>query len=178
MTVRGTQHGLAEISSLVYKRPIAGLNGELGVLPTLAIVTLSARRAMNDLEDDDDDQSEDADSGLAEKLEYTRQLKDAIFRLHGCDSEYAGRDEVIEDLHDDDLYWSGYVEIFNLHGHAKAKRCYAWSQFTGEECGELRYVVVLELPPVDSPHAAVRAAIMAEMKSAEKEFKKGGTKET
>ncbi len=134
---------------------------------------------MNDIEDDDDeDEFEDADSEFAEKLEYTRQLKDAIFRLHGCESEYAGRDDVIEDFLDDDLYWSGYVEIFRLSGHPKAQRCYAWSQFTGEEDGEIRYVAILELPPVDSPHAAVRAAIKAEMKSARKEFQKKRNKET
>ena len=127
---------------------------------------------MNDIEDDDDDQLDYVDSELAEKLAYRQQLKDAIWRLHGCESEYAGRDDVIEDFVDDDLYWSGDVEIFRLLGHPQAKRCYAWSQFTGEEDDDMRYVVILELPPVDSPQAAVRAAIKAEMKLARKEFKK------
>ncbi len=126
---------------------------------------------MNEVEDDDEDQFA-YDYLLAEKLEYTRQLKDAIWRLYGCEAEYAGRDDVIETFFDDDLYWSGYVEIFRLSGHANAQRCYAWSNYTGAADDDQRYVAVLELPPVDSPQAAVRAAIMAELKRAEEEFQK------
>jgi hypothetical protein len=136
---------------------------------------------MNEIDDNDEDEDSFADDYLfAEKMEYTRQLKDAILRLHGCEAEYAGRDDVIEDVTGpsvDDLYWSGYVEIFRLHGHPQAKRCYAWSTYSGEE-DEVHYVVVLELPPVDSPHAAVRAAMTAEMKSAEEEIKQDMTEET
>jgi len=121
---------------------------------------------MNDTEDDDQ-----PDESLAEKLEYTARLKEAILRLHGCESEYAGREDVMETFQGE-LVWSGYVEIFNLIGHPKAKRCYAWSHFTGEEGNEKRYVAVLELPPVDSPQTAVRAAIMAEIKNAREEIKK------
>jgi hypothetical protein len=131
---------------------------------------------MNEIDDDDEDEDSFADDYLfAEKMEYLRPLKDAIWRLHGCEAEYAGRDDVIEDVTGpsvDDLYWSGYVEIFRLHGHPKAKRCYAWSTYSGEPRDEIHYVAVLELPPVDSPHTAVRAALMAEMKSAEEEIKK------
>jgi hypothetical protein len=134
---------------------------------------------MNEIDDDDEDEDSVADDYLfAEKMEYTQQLQDAIRRLHGCEAEYAGRDDVIEDVTGpsvDDLYWSGYVEIFRLHGHPTAKRCYAWSTYSGEPGDEIHYVAVLELPPVDSPHAAVRAAIMAEMKSAEEEIRKDMT---
>lgn len=124
---------------------------------------------MNDLEDEDEPDEIDAD--LAEKMEYTAQLQAAILRLHGCESEYAGREDIMETF-EGELVWSGYVEIFNLIGHPKAKRCYAWSHFTGEGDGK-RYVAVLELPPVTSPETAVRAAIMAEIKSAREEIKKG-----
>jgi len=131
---------------------------------------------MNEIDDHDEDEDSFADDYLfAEKMESLRPLQDAIRRLHGCESEYAGRDDVIEDVTGpsvEDLYWSGYVEIFRLHGHPEAKRCYAWSTYSGEPGDEIHYVAVLELPPVDSPHAAVRAAIMAEMKSAEEEIKK------
>ena len=118
----------------------------------------------------DDDEFDEADSDVAEKLEYTQQLKEAILRLHGCESDYAGREDVIETFQDE-LVWSGYVEIFNLRGHPKAKRCYAWSHFTGDEGEAKRYVAVLELPPVTSPQTAVRAAIMAEIKNARQETK-------
>ena len=52
--------------------------------------------------------------------------------------------------------WDGVVELFELTGHPQAKRCYAWSFIDN---GEPRYVAVLELPPVNSPRAAVQAAI-------------------
>jgi|SRR5882672_3468815 len=123
--------------------------------------------------DDDDDQFEDADSLLAEGVEHLLQLKDAIRRLYGCESEYAGREEVMETFQDEDeLVWNGYVEIFNLSGHPQATKCYAWSDFTGEDDEGERFITVLKLPPIDSPEAAVRAVIMAEIKSATEEFKK------
>jgi hypothetical protein len=50
--------------------------------------------------------------------------------------------------------WDGEVLVFALNDHA-APLCYAW-----ELDGEV--TVVLPEPPVDSPAAAVRAAIMAE----------------
>jgi len=50
------------------------------------------------------------------------------------------------------------VEVFDLVGHTKAQRCYAWAYDV--ETGS-RTVAVLELPPVISPITAVRAAIAA-----------------
>jgi len=55
----------------------------------------------------------------------------------------------------------GVVESFALTGHPKAKRCYAWSY---QDKGETQYVTALEIPPVESPITAVRAAIAAEVK--------------
>lgn len=122
---------------------------------------------------EDDDRFEDADSPLAKKFEYSLQLKNAIYRLHGCEAEYAGREEVWETFQDE-LVWSGYVEIFRISGHPQATRCYAWS-WAGEDYEDERFLVVLDLPPVDSPEAAVKAAIMAEIKSERDEIKKDGT---
>jgi hypothetical protein len=46
--------------------------------------------------------------------------------------------------------WHGEVEVFDLTGHPKAKRCYAWIHREGlGEQGE-RFVAVLEIPPVVS----------------------------
>jgi hypothetical protein len=113
----------------------------------------------------------DVDKLLAEKMNYTAKLKDAILRLHGCESEYAGREKVIETFQGETV-WSGYVEIFNIRGHPKAKRCYAWSHSTGKNDKGERFVVVLELPPVDSPETAVKVAVAAEIKD-EREKTKG-----
>lgn len=59
--------------------------------------------------------------------------------------------------------WDGEVEVFDLNGHPKAKKCYAWGYRT--ETGEWEYVTVLEIPPVDSAKMAVKIAIAAEAKS-------------
>ncbi len=52
------------------------------------------------------------------------------------------------------IVWSGEVLIFELEGHPSARLCYAW-----EVDGKV--MAVLHEPPVDSPQAAVRAAIVA-----------------
>ncbi len=70
---------------------------------------------------------ESAESLLARKFEYSLQLKDAIRRLHGCESEYAGREEIMETFQDETV-WNGYVEIFNISGHPQATRCYSSSE--------------------------------------------------
>lgn len=125
-------------------------------------------------ETDYEDGFESAESLLARKFEYALQLKDAIRRLHGCESEYVGREEVMETFQDETV-WNGYVEIFNISGHPQATRCYAWS-WAGEDDNGEPFIVVLELPPVDSPEAAVKAAIMAEIQSARRKKKEGSPK--
>lgn len=124
---------------------------------------------MNGIEDDDDP-LESVEESLARKMEYTAQLKDAIRRLHGCESEYAGREEVIETFQDETV-WSGYVEIFRLIDHPRAKRCYAWSHLTEEDDKDRSFVAVLELPPVNSAETAVQAAVVAEIKDAREKTK-------
>jgi len=54
---------------------------------------------------------------------------------------------------------SGWVEVFDLIGHAKAKRAYAWQYQDGPD--EIKTVAVLEIPPVVSPQSAVKVAIAA-----------------
>jgi hypothetical protein len=51
--------------------------------------------------------------------------------------------------------WQGAVEIFDLTGHPKAKRAYAWSHRDGDGDSDERFVAVLEIPPVTSPETAV-----------------------
>jgi hypothetical protein len=60
------------------------------------------------------------------------------------------------------------VEAFDLIGHPKAKRCYAWSHLEGDRDERTRYVAVLEIPPVVSPETAVRASIVSDMKKGKK----------
>jgi len=54
--------------------------------------------------------------------------------------------------------WDGDVEIFDIQGHPKARRCYAWSY---EEGGETQHVTLLEILPVNSAETPVKVAIAA-----------------
>jgi hypothetical protein len=61
--------------------------------------------------------------------------------------------------------WQGDVEVFDLTGHPKAKRCFASSHAEGKDDKGERLVAVLELPPVESTEAAVRVQIVKDFKN-------------
>lgn len=77
----------------------------------------------------------------------------AIRATHGAGSRLLDRVHV-EERFGGEPVWDGEVLVFELVGHPTATRCYGW-----EVDGEV--TAVLHEPPVDSPQAAVRAAIMA-----------------
>jgi hypothetical protein len=106
--------------------------------------------------------------------DYITQLQDAIRGLHGCESSYVETVSVTETF-DGKTVWDGDVEVFNIRGHPEAKRAYAWSHATGKNDKDKRYVAVLELPPVDSPQTAVRAAIVQEVRDAREKAKTSRT---
>jgi hypothetical protein len=83
------------------------------------------------------------------------QLREAVEVMHGCKAQHEKSVPVVE-MFGTKTVWEGVVESFAITGHPKAKRCYAWSFLEGNEP---RYVTVLEIPPVESPQTAVRAAI-------------------
>jgi hypothetical protein len=56
------------------------------------------------------------------------------------------------------------VHVFDLADNPKATRAYAWSSPI-EGIANRRLFAVLHIPPIDSPAAAVRAAIIAEHRS-------------
>lgn len=86
----------------------------------------------------------------------------AIRNLHGCDSRWLESVRVVETF-EGQTVWDGDVQIFALIGHPSAKRCYAWSHaVNGDGSERRRFVAVLHQPPVDSPEAAVRAAVVQE----------------
>lgn len=106
-------------------------------------------------------------------VDYIAELQAVILNLHGCGSKYLETVPVTEEFQGETI-WQGEVEVFELKGHPKAKRAYAWGHTSGDDDQGRGYVAVLELPPVDSPQTAVRAAIISEIKSA-KETAKDGT---
>ncbi len=97
--------------------------------------------------------------------DYIEKLQKAIRDLHGCESQYLETVEVTERFQGKTI-WQGDVEVFQIRGHPKASRAYAWSHLAGKNDQETRFVTVLELPPVTSAQTAVRAAVMAEIRDA------------
>ena len=65
---------------------------------------------------------------------------------------------LVEEAFEGKPVWTGEVLVFELKGHPTATQCYAWSV-------DGRVTAVLHKGPVDSPRAAVRAAIVAEHRS-------------
>ena len=87
-------------------------------------------------------------------------LKKAVETMHRCKAVHVDSEPVIE-LFQGQIAWDGVVETFDLMGHPKAKRCYAWSY---RENSEPQYTTVLEIHPVDSAETAVKVAIAAKVR--------------
>lgn len=83
-------------------------------------------------------------------------LLDAIRHMHGCEAVWVESVPVTE-THDRKTVWQGEVQVFDLVGHPKAARAYAWSHMT--HGSKRRFVAVLHVAPIDSPIDAVRASI-------------------
>ncbi len=71
----------------------------------------------------------------------------------------------VQEVFEGRTIWLGNVEVFDLSGHPKAKRAYAWSHKDGKDDLDERFVTVLEFPPVVSPETAVKVAIVAEVRN-------------
>ena len=89
---------------------------------------------------------------------YLERLELAIERLHDCNAIHLDSVSVQEIVHGE-ILWQRTVEIFKLISHPKAKRCFAWSHREGQTDSGQPFHAVLEIPPVDSPEAAVRSTI-------------------
>ena len=101
---------------------------------------------------------------MANKQDYLARVQVTVSRLANCGATY--RETVpVKEVFRGKTVWEGEVEVFDLSGHSKAKRAYAWSHHEGENDEGERFVVVLEIPPVVSPLTAVRASIMFDAKS-------------
>jgi hypothetical protein len=96
--------------------------------------------------------------------EYIAELRDAIRRLHGVESEHV-RSVPVKETFQGQTIWDGIVEVFHLNGHPKTSMIYAWSHATDDPENPLRHITVLHIAPVLSPAMAVRAAIREEFRS-------------
>jgi hypothetical protein len=97
---------------------------------------------------------------VVNKQDYIARLQTTIQHLHQCAAVYRETVPVREEFRGD-VVWEGNVEVFDLTGHAYAKRCYAWSYGEPEEI-----ITILHLPPVSDPHSAVKVGVSYQIKKA------------
>ena len=89
--------------------------------------------------------------------EEAQALVEAIRHLHGCSAIPVQRVEVDEHFGGATV-WHGIVHIFAVD-HPRTSAAYGWSYVVDEQTQRRKFIAVLGIPPVDSPVAAVRAAI-------------------
>jgi len=97
---------------------------------------------------------------------YICELREVIRRLHGVEARHVESVAVKEEWKGKTV-WEGIVEVFEIRGHPKAPRVYAWTHETDDPKKPKRHVTVLHIAPVTSAVEAVRAAIVQEFRSAE-----------
>ena len=99
-------------------------------------------------------------------MSYISDWQDVIRRLHGVESKHVESVPVKETFQGKTV-WEGIVEVFELRGHPKTERIYAWSHDTDDPKKPRRHVTVLHIAPITSPEAAVRAHIIQEFRNLE-----------
>lgn len=96
---------------------------------------------------------------------YIAELQTIIRRLHGVESRHL-KSVPVKEMFQGKTVWEGVVEVFELIGHPKAQKLYAW---THDSDGKKRHITVLHTDKVTSPLLAVRAAIVQEFRANESE---------
>ena len=99
-------------------------------------------------------------------MSYISELQDVIRRLHGVESKHV-QSVPVKETFQGKTVWEGIVEVFELAGHPKAPKVYAWSHDTDDPKKPKRHVTVLHIAPILSAEAAVKAAIVQEFRSLE-----------
>jgi hypothetical protein len=96
-------------------------------------------------------------------------LRRAVEQLHKCRASHI-KDVIVTERFGSDTVWEGLVSIFEIKGHPTATLCYAWSHSI-DDSDKRQFFAVLQMPPIDSPQAAVRAAIVSEFKTNQKDYR-------
>src|SRR5438552_5164978 len=75
------------------------------------------------------------------KAEDVQEIQGVILAVHRCNSRHVESVPVVEQF-EGQIAWQGTVEVFDLIGHSKAKRAYAWTYRDGDQdktCYGARY---------------------------------------
>jgi hypothetical protein len=82
--------------------------------------------------------------------------------LHKCGATW--RESVrVQEVFQGKTLWQREVEVFDLNGHPKAKRCYGWTYGEPEE-----FITILELPPVTDAKSAIKVGVSYQIKKERK----------
>lgn len=90
------------------------------------------------------------------------QLRNSVEAQHGGTATFVQSVPVTESFKGETV-WEGTVHVFDLAGHPQATRAFAWSYERDD--GKRRFIAVLQVPPINTPQDAVRAAIVAEQRA-------------
>jgi hypothetical protein len=99
-------------------------------------------------------------------MTYIEELRTVIRHLHRVEATHI-ESVPVKEAHQGRTVWEGVVEVFELHGHPKASRVYAWAHDTDDPERPRRHVTVLHSHPITSAREAVRAAIVQEFRNLE-----------
>ena len=108
---------------------------------------------------------------MANHLDYLKLLQAKIQERYKCAAAHR-ESAFVREMLEGQIIWTGYVEIFDLIGHADAEKCFAWTNTEKRVSGSvlnsenMQLITVLGKRPVDSPQMAVRAAIFYNVQSA------------
>ena len=101
-------------------------------------------------------------------MSYLDELKDVIRHLHGGEATHI-QSVPVKETYQGQTVWEGIVEVFDLRGHPKANRVYAWAHETENPERPKRHIAVLHGGKITSPLLAVRAAIAHEFRGLDAE---------
>jgi hypothetical protein len=79
-------------------------------------------------------------------------------QLHNCGATWV-KSVPVHEVFKGKTVWNGDVEVYDLNGHPKAKRCYGWTFGEPEE-----FITILELPPVTDAQSAVKVGVSYQIK--------------
>jgi hypothetical protein len=94
---------------------------------------------------------------------HIEELRNVIHHLHGAKARHLESVPVTEQFQGRTV-WDGIVEVFQMKGHPKTDKVYAWIHATDDPVRPKRHVTVLHIPPVVSPQTAVQAVIVQEFR--------------
>ena len=105
-----------------------------------------------------------AEQPESSSLTYQQMLLEAVKRASGAEARHV-ESVPTKEVFQGKTVWDGTVEVFDLAGHPKAKRAFAWGHAMRDTGNEVRIVTVLGVPPVDSPRKAVQVSVLNDLKN-------------